>query len=78
MIFSSRRRLYYYDTSGRLSFVRFLEEIDDPKKHFEINWPLEKSPIDYDIEYEVIHFYDIYLKNFVIWIEPKISENVGG
>ena len=27
-------RLYYYDTSGRLVFVRFLEEIDDPKKPF--------------------------------------------
>ena len=25
-------RLYYYDTSGRLVFVRFLEEIDDPQK----------------------------------------------
>ena len=24
------------------SFVRFLEEIDDPKNHFEINWPLER------------------------------------
>ena len=23
------------------SFVRFLEEIDDPKNHFEINWPLQ-------------------------------------
>ena len=30
-------RLYYYDTPGRLVFVRFLEEIDDPKNHFEIN-----------------------------------------
>ena len=50
MIFSSRRffqktneriRLYYYDTSGRLVFVRFLEEIEDAKKIcFEINWPL--------------------------------------
>ena len=27
-------RLYYYDTSGRRVFVRFLEEIDDPKKPF--------------------------------------------
>ena len=27
-------RLYYYDTLGRLVFVRFLEEIDDPKKPF--------------------------------------------
>ena len=24
-------------------FVRFLEEIDDPKNHFEINWPLENQ-----------------------------------
>ena len=41
MIFSSRGffqktnkriRLYYYDTSGRLVFVRFLEEIEDAKK----------------------------------------------
>ena len=34
-------RLYYYDTSGRLVFVRFLEEIDVPQKRFEINWPLQ-------------------------------------
>ena len=27
-------RLYYYDTSGRLVFVRFLEEIEDTKKTF--------------------------------------------
>ena len=27
-------RLYYYGTSGRLVFIRFLEEIDDPKKPF--------------------------------------------
>ena len=41
MIFLSQRffqktnewiRLYYYDTSGRLVFVRFLEEIEDAKK----------------------------------------------
>ena len=32
--------MYYYDNSGRLVFVRFLEEIDDPKNRFEINWPL--------------------------------------
>ena len=25
------------------SFVHFLEEIDDPKKHFEINWPLAST-----------------------------------
>ena len=28
-------------TTMRIVFVRFLEEIDDLKKHFEINWPLE-------------------------------------
>ena len=27
-------RLYYYDTSNRLVFVRFLEEIEDTKKPF--------------------------------------------
>ena len=25
------------------SFVRFLEEIDDPKNHFEINWQINTS-----------------------------------
>ena len=30
-------RLYYYETSDRFVLVRFLEEIDNPKKHFEIN-----------------------------------------
>ena len=34
---NERIRLYYYDTLGRLVFVRFLEEIDEPKNHFEIN-----------------------------------------
>ena len=29
---NERIRLYYYDTSGRLVFVRFLEEIDDYQK----------------------------------------------
>ena len=27
------------------SFVHFLEEIDNPKNHFEINWPLETGRI---------------------------------
>ena len=31
----------YYDTSGRIVSVRFLEELKTPKRHFEINWPLE-------------------------------------
>ena len=39
---SSKKRTndYYYDTSGRLVFVRFLEKLKIPKRHFEINWPL--------------------------------------
>ena len=28
-------RLYYYDTSGRLAFIRFLEEFEDTKKTFQ-------------------------------------------
>ena len=36
-------RLYYYDSSGRLVFVRFLGEIKDKKRHFEINWPLKEG-----------------------------------
>ena len=32
---NERLRLYYYDTFGRLAFVRFLEESDDPKKSFQ-------------------------------------------
>ena len=34
-------RLYYYVTSSRIVFVRFLGELKTPKRHFEINWPLE-------------------------------------
>ena len=30
----------YYDTSGRIVFVRFLEELRIPKSPFEIYWPL--------------------------------------
>ena len=46
MIFSNSRffqktnkriQLYYNDTSGRHVFIRFLEEIEDTKQHFEIN-----------------------------------------
>ena len=33
----------YYDTSGWIVFVRFLEELKTPKRHFEINWPPSKS-----------------------------------
>ena len=32
---NERIRLYYYDNSSRLVFVRFLEEIEDTKKPFQ-------------------------------------------
>ena len=35
-------------------FVHFLEEIDDPKNHFEINWPLGSSPY-YDMYNKIFH-----------------------
>ena len=40
---NERIRLYYYDTSSRLVFVRFLEEVKDTKKPFQnyltFTWP---------------------------------------
>ena len=53
MIFSSRRffqktneriRLYYYDTSGRLVFVHFSEEIEGTKKTFQKLTDLYHNP----------------------------------
>ena len=35
--------LYYYGTSSRIVFVRFLGELKIPKRHFEINWPVPES-----------------------------------
>ena len=42
---SSKKRtkkfdLQYYDTSGQLVFILFLEELKTPKSPFKINWPL--------------------------------------
>ena len=37
---NKRIRLYYYDTSSRIVFARFLGELKTPKRHFEINSPL--------------------------------------
>ena len=34
---NERILLYYYDTSSRIVFVHFLEEIDGTQNHFEIN-----------------------------------------
>ena len=35
-------------------FVRFLEEIDEPKNHFEINWPLAHRTARYNQNLEKI------------------------
>ena len=37
--------LYYYDTSGRLVFVRFLRKLTTPRNHFEIDWPLRDKKL---------------------------------
>ena len=37
--------LQYYDTSGRLVFVSFLEELETSKSSFKINWPLPSTRI---------------------------------
>ena len=34
-------RLYYYSTSSRVVFVRFLGELKAPSRQFEINWALQ-------------------------------------
>ena len=38
---NEKLRPNYYATSCRFVFVRFLEELKIPKRHFEINWPLQ-------------------------------------
>ena len=47
-------RLYYYGTSSRIVFVRFLEELKTLKRHFEINWPLVVLPNDDEDVFNVI------------------------
>ena len=43
MILPKKFDKQYYDTSVRLVFVRFLEELKIPKSLFENNWPLGTS-----------------------------------
>ena len=44
LIFSQKTnkkiQFYYYGTTSRIVFVRFLGELKTPKWHFEINWPI--------------------------------------
>ena len=44
---TKKNQLYYYGTSSRIVFVRFLGELKTSKRHFEINWPLLLSTATY-------------------------------
>ena len=84
MIFSSQRflqktnkriLLYYYETSGRLVFVRFWRKLKTLKRHFEINWPplveiewtqTQNYPIRFKIFEMVIQFYMNFWKIAII------------
>ena len=35
----------YYGTSSRIVFVHFLGEVETPKRHLEINWPLDAAAV---------------------------------
>ena len=37
---NTKIQFYYYGTSSRIVFVRFLEELKTPQRNFEIKWPL--------------------------------------
>ena len=36
---NAKIQLYYCDTSGRIVYIHFLEELKTPKRHFKIDWP---------------------------------------
>ena len=42
---NERIRIYYYGTSSPIVFVHFLGELKIPKRHFEINWPLDSKEL---------------------------------
>ena len=48
-------RLYYYDISSRLVFVRFLEEIADIKKPFRNNLTFIKNLDNLKLGVELLH-----------------------
>ena len=55
---SKKIRLYYYGTSSWIDFVRFLGELKTPKRHFEINWPLNSATCRIIIEgMLMVHIY---------------------
>ena len=53
---------YYYDTSGRLVFIRFSKNMKTPKRHFEIKWPL--------LSKHFCEFWETY--TFNAWTEIQI------
>ena len=42
---NERIQLYYYGNSSPIVFVHCLGELKIPKRHFEINWPLEAKAL---------------------------------
>ena len=68
--------LYYYGTSSRIVFVRFLGEWKTPKIHFEINWPLVPSVL-YMIEFKFSALAIAHIKNiptmFTIFFKRRIT-----
>ena len=50
------------------SFVCFLEEIDDPKNHFEINWPLVSKYVRYWSKYTALHSTSWKFPTNVLWL----------
>ena len=62
----------YYSNSSRIVFVRFLEELKTPKRHFEINWPLLHTYIFKNQEkVSTLHFtyvlYIFFLRVFLVF-----------
>ena len=51
---STKNQPNYHDTSGRIVFVHFLEELKTPKRHFEIDWPLPGPDLCTDQLYDVL------------------------
>jgi hypothetical protein len=72
--------LYYYGTSSRIVFVRFLGELKTPKRHFEINWPLVlsmcyKHPAQPNLLTTKNRQENLRMHCISISLEPGVAEN---
>ena len=66
--------LQHYDTSGRLVFVHFLEELNTPKSPFEINRPLELANPASSASFQPVHF-DFHFLHIFEFVQFSRSEN---